>query len=235
MAEPAVWRCGMEFLILGPLEVREEGRPLPLTGARQRALTSIFALHANEVVSASRLIELLWSDQPPKSAAKSLQVHISQLRKLLGKDTIVTQAAGYLLRVEPGQLDLDRFERLIAESRVLPPEDALPRLEEALAFWRGPPLAEFAEEPFALAEIVRLEEMRLDALEARAQALLALGQHAGLVGELEALVAEYPLREGLRAQLMLALYRSGRQADALAVYQDARRALVDELGLDPGR
>src|SRR5438132_8494778 len=212
MAEPVVWRCGMEFLILGPLEVREEGRPLPLTGARQRALTSIFALHANEVVSASRLIELLWSDQAPKSAAKSLQVHVSQLRKLLGKDTIVTQAAGYSLRIELGQRDLDRFESLVAAARTLPPEDALPRIEQALELWRGPPLAEFAHESFALTEIVRLDEMRLDTLEARAEALLALGRHAGLVGELEALVADYPLRERLRAQLMLALYRSGRQA-----------------------
>jgi len=225
----------MEFLILGPLEVREEGRPLPLTGARQRALTSIFALRANEVVPAARLIELLWNDEAPKSAAKSLQVHVSQLRKVLGSDTILTQAPGYLLRVEPGQLDLDRFERLIAEARPLQPEDALARIEEALALWRGPPLAEFAEEPFALGEILRLEELRLDALEARAEAILALGRHAGLAAELEALVAEYPLREGLRAQLMLALYRSGRQAEALAVYQDVRRALVEELGLDPSR
>ena len=225
----------MEFLILGPLEVREGGRALPLTGARQRALTSIFALHANEVVPSPRLIELLWNDQAPKSAAKSLQVHVSQLRKLLGKDTILTQAPGYLLRVEPGQLDLARFQRLIAAARGVPPEDALPRIEEALALWRGPPLAEFPEQAFALGEILRLEEMRLDALEAQAEAMLALGRHTGLVGELEALVAGYPLREQLRAQLMRALYRSGRQAEALAVYQDARRALVEELGLEPSR
>src|SRR5256714_8802382 len=225
----------MEFRILGPLEVREGDRVLPLPGVRQRALLSILLLHANEVLPASLLIELLWGDRPPPSAAKGLQVHISELRKLLGKDCIYTRAPGYALRVDPGELDLERFEKLVGEARQLPPEDALSRLREALALWRGRPLSEFAAERFAAGEVLRLEEMQLEALEQRIEAELVLGRHAGLIGELEALVREHPLREGLRASLMLALYRAGRQAEALTVYQDARRALADELGLEPTR
>src|SRR5438477_12956562 len=228
-------RCGMEFRILGPLEVREGDRVLPLPGVRQRALLSILLLHANEVLPASLLIELLWGDRPPPSAAKGLQVHISELRKLLGKDCIYTRAPGYALRVDPGELDLERFEKLVGETRQLPPEDALSGLREALALWRGRPLSEFAAERFAAGELLRLEELQLETLEQRIEAELALGRHAGLIGELEALVREHPLREGLRASLMLALYRAGRQAEALTVYQDARRALVDELGLEPTR
>src|SRR5438067_5827471 len=225
----------MEFRILGPLEVREGDRVLPLPGVRQRALLSILLLHANEVLPASLLIELLWGDRPPPSAAKGLQVHISELRKLLGKDCIYTRAPGYALRVEPGELDLERFEKLVGEARQLPPDDALSRLREALALWRGRPLSEFAAERLAAGEVLRLDELQLEALEQRIEAELALGRHAGLIGELEALVREHPLREGLRASLMLALYRAGRQAEALTVYQDARRALVDELGLEPTR
>ena len=225
----------MEFRILGPLEVREGDRVLPLPGVRQRALLSILLLHANEVLPASLLIELLWGDRPPPSAAKGLQVHISELRKLLGKDCIYTRAPGYALRVDPGELDLERFEKLVGEARQLPPDDALSRLREALALWRGRPLSEFAAERFAAGEVLRLDELQLEALEQRIEAELALGRHAGLIGELEALVREHPLREGLRASLMLALYRAGRQAEALTVYQDARRALVDELGLEPTR
>src|SRR6266516_799000 len=228
-------RRGMEFRILGPLEVREGDRVLPLPGVRQRALLSILLLHPNEVLPASLLIELLWGDRPPPSAAKGLQVHISELRKLLGKNCIYTRAPGYALHVDPGELDLERFEKLVGEARQLPPEDALSRLREALALWRGRPLSEFAAERFAAGEILRLEEMHLEALEQRIEAELALGRQAGVIGELEALVCEHPLRERLRASLMLALYRAGRQADALAVYQETRRALVDELGLEPSR
>ena len=225
----------MEFGILGPLEVRNEGGLVSLRGARQRALLTILVLHANEVVAAARLIDLLWGDRPPMSAAKALQVHISQLRQLLGDGVIATNAPGYALQIGAGQLDLERFQDLVAEAGALEAEAALPRLREALSLWRGPPLAEFAQERFAAGEILRLEEIHLDALEKRIETEIALGQHAGLVGELEALVADHPLREELRAQLMIALYRSGRQAEALATYQDARRALVEELGLEPCR
>jgi DNA-binding SARP family transcriptional activator len=225
----------MEFGILGPLEVRDGGDLVPLRGARQRALLTILVLHANEVVASSRLVDLLWGDSPPMSAAKALQVHISQLRQVLGAGVIVTKAPGYAMQIGTGQLDLERFQGLVAEASALGAEAALPRLSEALSLWRGPPLAEFAQERFALGETLRLEELHLDALEKRIEAEIALGRHAGLVGELEALVADHPLREALRAQLMIALYRSGRQAEALATYQDARRALVEELGLEPSR
>jgi DNA-binding SARP family transcriptional activator len=217
----------MEFRILGPLEVREGDRVVQLAGTRQRALLSILALNANAVVPSARLIELLWGERPPRTAAKGLQVHVSELRKLLGKNSILTRAPGYLLHVEPGELDLDRFARLASEARELAPEDALSRLQEALSLWRGRPLVEFAEERFAVGEMLRLEEMHLEVLDQRIAAQLALGRHTAVVGELEALVRENPLREQLRGQLMLALYRSGRQAEALAIYQDARRALVD--------
>ena len=225
----------MEFRILGPLELRDGDRVLPLPGVRQRALLSILLLHANELLPAPVLIELLWGDRPPASAAKGLQVHVSELRKLIGTQSIETRAPGYTLRVGPGALDLERFESLLREATGLPPEDALSRLREALALWRGRPLGEFAAERFAAGEILRLEEMHLEALEQRIEAELALGRQAGVIGELEALVCEHPLRERLRASLMLALYRAGRQADALAVYQETRRALVDELGLEPSR
>jgi DNA-binding SARP family transcriptional activator len=215
----------MEFGILGPLEVVEDGRPLELGGAKHRALLAVLLLHANEVVSTDRLIDALWEDQSPEGGRKTLQVYVSQLRKALGKDRLLTQAPGYRLRVEPDELDLARFERLAASGRV----------HEALALWRGPPLSEFAYQRFAQTEIDRLEELRLVCLEGRIEADFAGGRHTALVGELEGLVAEYPLRERLRAQLMLALYRSGRQAEALEAYQDARRALTDELGIEPGR
>lgn len=225
----------MEFAVLGPLEVRDGARVVRVPGPRQRALLSILLLRANEVVPSARLIELLWGENPPGSAGKGLQVHVSQLRKSLRPDVVVTRTPGYLIRVEPGELDLERFERLVAEARQLPPESALERLREALALWRGSPLAEFADEPFARIEVLRLEELRLEAIESRIEAELALGRHTALVGELEALVAGHPHRERLRRQLMLALYRSGRQVESLAAYQDARRTLVEDLGLEPGR
>ena len=215
----------MEFRILGPLEVHTEGRPLEVRGFKQRALLALLLLAANRVVARDALIDALWEDDPPATVHKSLQVYVSYLRKLLGHERVATRPPGYLLRVEPDELDLDRFRRLQAEGE----------LDEALALWRGPPLAEFARERFAQPEIGRLEELRLACLEQRGERELARGAHAELVGELEGLVQEHPLREPLRAQLMLSLYRAGRQADALEAYRAARSALVDELGIEPGR
>ena len=229
----------VEFWILGPLEVVEHDGPLVLGGPKQRALLAILLLHRGEVVSTDRLSDELWGERPPASAAKTVQAYVSNLRRALGDGLLVTRGHGYVLQAERGQLDLDRFEALVAEGRAALGEGdaqgASERLREALALWRGPPLADLAYEPFAQAEVARLEEERLAALEDRIDADLALGRHAALVGELGALVREHPLRERLLAQLMLALYRSGRQADALERYQQARRRLTDELGIEPGR
>ncbi len=235
----------MDFRILGPLEVSHEGLELPLAGSKQRAVLAILLLHANEVVSSDRLIDELWGEQPPPSAAKSLQVHVSRLRQALDRSgesdagsVIVTRRGGYLIQLGPDELDKARFERLLDEgTKALAdasPERAAGLLRDALALWRGPPLADFAYEPFAQAEIARLAELRLSAVEQRIEAELALGHHTQVIGELESLVGHHPFRERLRAQLMLALYRSGRQAEALEAYQDARHALVDELGIEPG-
>jgi DNA-binding SARP family transcriptional activator len=215
----------MEFRILGPLEVTSDGKPLELGGAKQRALLAVLLLHANEVVSRDVLIDDLWDEAPPESGVKALQVYVSGLRKVLGKDRIGTKDPGYLLHVEDSEFDLARFLALRDEAR---PADAL-------ALWRGSPLSEFAYSGFAQGEIARLEDIRLACLEDRIDDDLRAGRHAALTGELEALVSEHPLRERLRAQSMLALYRSDRQADALAVYQDARAALVEELGIEPGK
>ena len=224
----------MEFRILGPLEVVEQGRALPLGGARQRTLLALLLTRANEVVSADRLIDELWGAQPPRTAANALQYHVSQLRKALAPhEAIVTQEPGYVIRVGPDELDLLRFETLVEEARQAAPELAAQRLREALDLWRGPPLADLAHESFAQTEILRLEELRLEALERRIEADLALGRYAELVGEVQVLVREHPLRERLRAALMQALYGSGRQAEALEVYRETRRLLVDELGIEP--
>ncbi len=202
----------MEFRILGPLEVADGGCVLPLAGAKQRGLLAILLLRANAVVSSDRLIEELWGGQSPESGRAALQVRVSQLRKALGSAgaQLLTRAPGYLLRVEEGQLGLHRFERLVGEADRAEPVLAAAKLREALALWRGPPLADLAYESFALPAIRRLEELRLAALEQRIDADLALAHHANLVGELETLVGEHPLRERLYAQLMLALYRCGR-------------------------
>ena len=226
----------MDFRILGPLDVRVDDRPLALGGARQRALLGLLLLHPNEVVSSDRLVDELWGDA---EGSKALQVAVSRLRKVIGRDVLVTRPPGYQLRVEPGQLDLHRFEQLVADGRAALAADnpgaASLTLREALALWRGAPLADLTFESPLQTELARLEELRLAALEDRIDADLALGRHADAIGELEALSALHPLRERLRAQLMLALYRSGRQAEALEAYHDARRALVDELGIEPGR
>jgi DNA-binding SARP family transcriptional activator len=227
----------MEFRILGPLEVRHEGAEVTLGGPKPRALLLLLLLHANEVVSADRLIDDLWGEDAPDRGTAALRVNVSRLRKALPQDVVATQAPGYRLRVEADELDLDRFERLVEEGRGLLARglaaDAAERLRDALSLWRGPALADVAYEDFAQSAIARLEEIRLAALELRIDADLALGRHDALIAELEALVAEHPLRESLRRHLMTALYRSGRQADALGVYQDARGVLVDELGIDP--
>jgi DNA-binding SARP family transcriptional activator len=221
----------MEFRILGPLEVEDDGRLIPVGGTKQRALLALLLLRANEVVSRDRLIDELWGGSPPDSGKTALQVHVSQLRKALGRDLILTQSPGYLIRVSDGELDLHRFEQLVAAARAEEPVQAARLLREGLALWRGAPLAELGDS-FAATERA-LEEQRLAALEQRIDADLALGRHAELVPELEGLVREQPLRERLRGQLMLALYRSGRQADALEIYRSGRRLLDEELGLQP--
>ncbi len=217
----------MEFRILGPLEVVDGDRSLPLGGSRQRTLLACLLTHPNRVVSTDRLVDQLWGAQPPKTAVNTIQYYVSQLRKVLGADRVVTRAPGYLIRIEPGELDLDRFETLLEQNNAA-------ALREALALWRGPALGDLAYESFAQAETARLEELRLATLERRLDLDLEAGRDADLVGELEALVAEHPLRERLRAQLMLALYRSGRQADALAAYSTGRRVMLEDLGIVPG-
>lgn len=225
--------AAIEFRILGPLEVRADDRVLDLGGRKQRGLLAILLLHANEVVSSERLIDELWGERAPPTAAKSVQVFVSHLRKTLGRDVLLTHAPGYTLRVDPGNLDLQRFEELLAQARAADARAASASLHEALSLWRGPPLADFVYERFAQAEIARLEELQLVALEDRIEADLALGHHGQLVAELEALIARHPLRERLRGQLMLALYRSGRQAEALEAYRSTRQLLDGELGLEP--
>src|SRR6266496_3815643 len=228
----------MQFSLLGPLSVSSDGEPIALGGQKRRALLAVLLLEANQIVSRDRLIDALWGEDPPETAHNTIQVYISQLRKLLPDGALETAPPGYRLVIEADTVDLFEFMRLSEEGRAAleaaDPAGAADALRAALALWRGAPLADLPWEPFAQAEIVRLEELRLAALEDRIEADLALGRHGQLVIELERLVAEQPFRERLRAQLMLALYRSGRQADALAVYQRARRTLVDELGIEPG-
>ena len=229
----------MEFRILGPLEVRREDHPLALGGAKQRALLAILLIQANKVVAVERLAELLWGDDPPVTAAHAIEVYVSQLRKALEPDgapyrVLLTSPAGYSVRIEPAELDAKQFQTLVAGAEQLSPEKALAQLNRALALWRGAALADFATEQFALSEAARLNELHLHATEKRIDAELALGRHAALVGELVSLTSEHPLRERLCAHLMVALYRSGRQAEASDVYQRTRDRLVDELGMEPG-
>jgi len=217
-----------EFRLLGPLEAVVDGRPVPLAAAKQRALLAFLLLHRNQVVSTDRLIDELWADDPPAGATKTLQVYISQLRKALGAERLVTRAPGYLLRIEPGELDLERFEQLAAEAREqLASGDAASArdgLREALQLWRGPP------EPVA----ARLEDLRLSVYEDWLEASLESGEAAGVISDLEELVRTQPLRERPRELLMLALYRSGRQAEALELFRQTRQLFVDELGIEPG-
>jgi len=235
----------VEFRILGPLEVWAQGRPLPLPGAKQRALLAALLLHAGQVVAADQLVEDLWSEEPAAAAMNALWVQLTRLRKLLEPErargepgrVLITRPPGYLLRVEPDQFDLHRFERLAGEGRQAlaagAPEQAAMLLRRALDLWRGSPLADLAAERFLQGHIVRLEEERLAALCDRIDADLAGGRHGLLVAELERLAAAYPLRERFRSQLMLALYRSGRQAEALDAYRRTRRTLAEELAIEP--
>jgi DNA-binding SARP family transcriptional activator/streptogramin lyase len=224
---------GIEFRILGSLEAVEDGLQVPLGGSKQRGLLGLLLLHANRVVSRDRLIDELWDGSPPETAATALQVHVSGLRKALGREAIATQAPGYKAVVLPGALDLDLFEALVAKARSEDAERSAELLGEALDLWRGPALADL-DDSIGRTERAQLEEQRDAAAEQRVDAELALGRHAELLPELEALVREDPLRERRRAQLMLALYRSGRQAEALEVYRSGRKLLADELGLEPG-
>jgi predicted ATPase/DNA-binding SARP family transcriptional activator len=228
----------MEFRVLGPLEIVEAGAPIQLTARRQRALLAALLLRAGEGVSADALIDAVWGHAPPASAASVLRLYLSQLRRVLPAGRLIRRPPGYALVVEPGELDAARFEELMTEARLALAEDnprlARSLLDRALGLWRGAALADLAEEPFARDEAARLEELRLGCSEDRFELDLALGGHGEVVADLERLVVEHPLRERLRRQLMLALYRAGRQADALACYRDGHTALGEELGLAPG-
>ncbi len=237
--------AGMQYGLLGPLEVVDGGRPLTLGGGKQRALLALLLLNANRVVAVDQIIDELWGENPPETAANAVQVHVASLRRVLepgragGAATavLVTRSPGYLIRAEPDAVDVLRFERLVDEARqslARDPEAARTRLAQALALRRGPALADVVLQGPAHGQVARLEELQLSAFEDRIDADLQLGRHAAVVGELGALVAAHPLRERPRAQLMLALYRCGRQAEALEAYQSARRLLADELGIDPG-
>jgi len=236
---------GIEFAILGPLEATQNEKPIALGGPRQRALLAVLLVHANEVMSAERLIDELWGPDAPAGAQHNLQVYVSGLRKALEPErapgapaeVLVTRTPGYVMRVDAEEFDRLRFERLVAEGRqALSEEDpagAAKQLCQALDLWRGPALVDFAYEAFAQAEAARLEELRVTALEDRIQAELALGRNSELIGELEVLARANPLRERLWAHWMLALYRSGRQSEALRTYQELRAHLADELGITP--
>jgi DNA-binding SARP family transcriptional activator len=231
----------MDYRILGPLEALDGERRLQLGGARQRSVLALLLLHGNEALTRDLIIDRLWGEEPPATAAKVLQNCISALRKELpgGTDTLRTVSGAYTLALDTDELDRDRFERLVAEGRAALSEDqhaeAAEQLRRALGLWRGAPLSDFTYERFAQEEITRLEELQVAAVEDRIEADLALGRHDELAPELEALVTRHPLRERLRRQLMLALYRAGRQAEALEAYRAARRTMLAELGLEPGR
>jgi DNA-binding SARP family transcriptional activator len=236
-----------QFHILGPIEVLDgDARPLRLPGSKTKALLAELVINANRVVSTDRLIEVLWGDSPPETAAKTLQTYVVQLRKAVephrtpgtSGELVLTRESGYLLAVHPEQIDAVRFQQLLHEGRdalrASEPQRAAEVISEALALWRGPALADVASALLVQPEAVRLEELRRAALEDRIDAELALGHHSEVVADIDLLVAANPLRERLWAQLMLALYRSGRQGDALRAFQRARTALVEELGIDPG-
>ena len=227
----------VEYRILGPLDALVAGAPVPLGGRHQRAVLAILLAQANEVVTVDRLIDGIWDEGPPETAANLLQGYISQLRKLLGRDTIATRGRGYALIAPDGALDLHRFEQHassgMAEHASGRAAAAAAELDAALALWRGPALSDVADVPAVRPIAARLDELRLAALERRIGADIDRGRAAEAAAELEPLVAAHPLRERLRGLQMLALYRSGRQADALAAFRAARATLVDELGLEP--
>jgi predicted ATPase/class 3 adenylate cyclase len=228
----------MDFRILGPLEALDGARHVALGGRKRRAVLAVLLLHPNETLESERLIDELWGESPPANALKSLQVHVSRLRKELAPGVLVTREHGYELQLDVDELDAHRFEALLEDARgelaAGNPDRALAALERSLALWRGPPLADLAYEPFAQTEIARLEDLRMAAIEQSIEAKLELGRHGEVIAQLEQLVEEHPYREALHAQLMLALYRADRQADALQAYQNARRHLVEDLGIEPG-
>lgn len=223
----------MQFRILGPLEVCDGEGPIEIAGAKQRTILALLLLHANEVVRTDRLIDDVWGDDAPRNAAGALHNHVSRLRKTLGQDVLARREWGYVLRTGPGAIDLNRFEELVGAAEPLPAHERSEKLAEALALWRGTALADLAAEPALRTEIARLDELRLATLERRIEADLEAGKSTELVGELETLIAAEPLREHLRGQLILALYRAGRQAEALEVFRETRRMLTEELGLEP--
>ena len=232
----------VEFSALGPLGVTVDGQPVPLGSPKLRSVLAALLVDANSVVSSDRLIDILWGDDPPVSARSTLQKLVHRLRLLVEPDQgpdrlLLTRAPGYVLRVGPEEYDAARFEDRMLTARAQAgrgePSAAVATLDAALRLWRGPAFVEFAYDDFARAEATRLEELRITAVEDRADAKLALGRHEQLIGELERTVGMHPLRERSRAQLMLALYRAGRQVEALRAYQDHRRYLVDELGIEP--
>ena len=223
-----------EFRILGPLEALLDGAPVDLGGQRQRALLAALLVYHGQVVSTDRLVDLLWGESAPRTATTSLQNAVSQLRRALGADVVETRAPGYVFAADPAAIDAVRFEALLAEARGVPAGDRAALLRSALGLWRGAPLADLAGEDFTQGEIRRLEELRLDALEERIAADIELGLHREVIGELETLAASAPLRERVCALRMLALYRGGRQAEALQAFRDTRAAFVAELGIEPG-
>lgn len=225
----------MEIRVLGALEVERGGESIDVRGTKRRAVLALLVLHANEVVRTERLIDDIWGDRRPTNAQAALQNHVSRLRKDIGSDVLVTKPWGYVLRIDPEAIDLRRFERLVAESRPLPAAERAAMLREALALWKGPPLADLRSEEGLAREIDVLDDLYLLAVEERVDADLELDGSPRLVHELEALVAEHPVRERLRGQLILALYRTGRQAEALETYRETRRVLVEELGIEPSK
>jgi DNA-binding SARP family transcriptional activator len=232
----------VEFRVLGQLEVLDGDQRVPLPRGRGRALLALLVLRAGEVVSTDRLIDWLWGETPPPTAITALHGLVSTLRKRLepargaseAPAVLETRPPGYVLAIDRGEVDAHRFRRLLEGVAGAPAPKRAAKLRTALALWRGPALADFTYEPFAQTDIAVLEELRMAAIEERIDADLELGRHAELVGELKDLTAEQPLRERLRGQLMLALYRSGRQAEALEVYRTTRQVLVEELGIEPG-
>lgn len=234
----------IKFRVLGSLEAVRDGKPIRLGGRKQRTLLAYLVLHANEVVTNSQLVDALWGDEPPNTATQTIHVYVSQVRKTLDSGDAVdsplaTEGAGYVLRVASEDIDLATFQAAVKEAKAAADsgavEKAIDLLRDAVAMWRGPALGDLAGETALQAEATRLDEMRRGVMEQLVDMELALGRHAELIGELRTLAAEDPLRERFRAQLMLALYLQGRQAQALEVYDETRRLLADELGIDPGR